>query len=268
VTSGVELRPLEPGDLEWFARLHNDAFADSPVPVALDASTLAYYLDETDVRPELSRVAYVDGEPAAFCLGAVRDERASIRGEGTGRAYRRRGLGAAVLAATVEALREIGAREIGLEVVGTNAPAVALYERHGFARVRRLLGWTLARPSGRGRRRDADTERAVELLAAWGWRDAPWQLQPETLLHLPAHQADGAVLLGKSRGGRFSLYALAVDPARRREGLGRAALAALPSAAIAVPALVPEEWDDARAFLAGLGAEQDEHWQWEMRLGL
>jgi hypothetical protein len=35
-----------------------------------------------------------------------------------------------------------------------------------------------------------------------------------------------------------------------------------------VPALVPEEWDDARAFLAGLGAEQDEHWQWEMRLGL
>ncbi len=45
--------------------------------------SLEIYLDETDVDPALSRVACVDGQPASFCLGALRGDRASIRGEGT-----------------------------------------------------------------------------------------------------------------------------------------------------------------------------------------
>ena len=83
----VEVRPLRSDDVDWLADLHNAAFADYAVPAVLDSSALGFYLDETSVDPALSRVAFVDGEPASFCLGAVRDARASIRGEGTAPAF-------------------------------------------------------------------------------------------------------------------------------------------------------------------------------------
>ena len=60
---------------------------------------------------------------------------------------------------------------------------------------------------------------AIDRLTRWGWRDPPWQLEAESLAHIPAQHLDGrAVLLGKRRGDHFWLYALAVDPERRRRG--------------------------------------------------
>jgi len=79
----AQLRPLEPGDESWLADLHNRAFSDYALPARLDASALATYMAETGVRHDLSFAAFVDGHPASFCLGALREDRASVRGEGT-----------------------------------------------------------------------------------------------------------------------------------------------------------------------------------------
>ncbi len=272
----TDVRPLRSDDVDWLADLHNVAFADYAVPAVLDSSALSFYLDETSVDPSLSRVAFVDGVPASFCLGAVRDARASIRGEGTAPAFRRSGLGGRVLEETLDALRSAGAAEVSLEVLDGNDAAIRLYKRSGFEQRRRLLGYSMQRPARRGLRSrvsgklaEADTEIALSRLVAWGWNEPPWQLEPASLAHLPAFEIGGeAVALGKRRGDRFWLYALAVAPQRRRRGLARRVCSMLPSPWIGVPALVPEEWWEAGATLRGLGAMTERHWQWEMRRAL
>jgi ribosomal protein S18 acetylase RimI-like enzyme len=272
----IDVRPLRSDDVDWLADLHNAAFADYAVPAVLDASALGFYLDETGVDPSLSRVAFVDGVPASFCLGAVRDSRASVRGEGTAPAFRRSGLGRRVLEETLEALSGAGAVEVSLEVLDGNDAAIRLYKRSGFEQRRRLLGYSMQRPARRGLRSrvsgklaDADTEIALSRLAGWGWSDPPWQLEPASLAHLPAYEIAGeAVAFGKRRGDRFWLYALAVAPERRRRGLARRICSMLPAPWIGVPALVPEEWWEAGATLRGLGAMTEGHWQWEMRRAL
>jgi ribosomal protein S18 acetylase RimI-like enzyme len=268
----VEVRELGRKDIPWLADLHNQAFADYPVGAHLDATALGSYLTETGVEPRLSRVAFVDGRPASFCLGAVRGEAASIRGEGTIPRYRRMGLGVRVLEATMDALREAGGRWVGLEVLTGNTPALELYLRCGFEMRRQLLGYTLSRPP-RSRASpelaDVETPVAVARLVEWGWPDPPWQLHPLTLEHVPAMVLDDrAVLLGKRRGERFWLYAISVRPDHRRRGLATSALAALPSPWIAVPALLPEEWHPAHEFLRAAGASPERYTQYEMSRAL
>jgi GNAT superfamily N-acetyltransferase len=215
----------------------------------------------------------VDDEPASFCLGAVRGERGSIRGEGTRPDHRRSGLGRLVLDATVEALAGAGATTVGLEVLSGNDAALELYRRSGFRQLRRLVGFVVKRSDRpplrerlmRGPLTAVDADHAVRLLTAWGWPDAPWQLQPESLAEIPAQLlAERALLFGKRRGDQFWLYAILVDPAHRREGMATRAVIALDAAWVGVPALVPEEWEQARALFTSMGGSVEPHTQWEM----
>jgi ribosomal protein S18 acetylase RimI-like enzyme len=269
LTVAVEVRPLRSEDVDLLAALHNDAFSDYVVPAVLDTTALSFYLDETGVDPALSRIAFVDGRPASFCLGAVRGRSASVRGEGTAIEFRRRGLGARVLEEVLAALRAAGSREAGLEVLSTNDPAIALYSRYGFTVRRRLHGWSFRTPPRRRGTRSpvepVDTDQALVRLVAWGWKDAPWQLQPETLVHLPAYAlGDSAVAVGKLRGRRFWLYALGVDPDRRRRGLGAELLRGLPGARVGIPALIPDDWAGTAEFLGAVGGVRERHVQYEM----
>jgi ribosomal protein S18 acetylase RimI-like enzyme len=268
----LALRPLRSGDVGWLAELHNSAFAAYPVPASLTAAELGAYLEATDVRLDLSCAAFLGDAPVSFCLGALRGGRGSIRGEGTEPGHRRRGLGAQVLERTLADLTAAGAGPVTLEALTVNNAAIRLYERHGFERRRRLLGFSLARPQGRrwrsllgSRLQPLPSRLAVELAVAWGWDDAPWQLDPESLMHVPAWSLDRrVVVLGHRRRDRFWLYGIATDPAHRGRGLARSALASLGVAWLGVPALVPEEWSDGIAFLRALGADSDAHAQYEM----
>ena len=60
---------------------------------------------------------------------------------------RRAGLGTALLARFVEEAERLGAEQVFLEVRVSNAAAIALYEREGFARVARRAGYY---PAGAG----------------------------------------------------------------------------------------------------------------------
>jgi [ribosomal protein S18]-alanine N-acetyltransferase len=274
VAGRVDLRPLATDDAALVAALHNEAFSDYAIPAVLDESSLAFYMDETDVRPQLSHLAMVDGVPAAFCLGAVRGRQGSIRGEGTAPRFRRRGLGRQVLELTLKAIAAAGARRVVLEVLTPNSGAIALYEEAGFRSRRRLEGWSFRRPEGRlrGRRnpvREVNPEWAVGRLEAWGYVGAPWQMQPQSLLHVPAYALDErAVAFGKQRGRRMWLYSFAVDPGQRRRGAGRELMRGLPAPRLGIPSLMPEDWRDGVAFLEALGAIRERHTQYEMVLDL
>ncbi len=55
--------------------------------------------------------------------------------------YRRRGVGEALVSALAEALKEQGNESLALEVRASNVPAIALYEKLGFAQVGRRPGY-------------------------------------------------------------------------------------------------------------------------------
>ena len=78
-----------------------------------------------------------DGGVAGYLvLSTVLDEGA-IDNVAVAPAYRRRGIGDALVADALARGRALGLAFITLEVRASNAPAIALYERHGFRQVGR-----------------------------------------------------------------------------------------------------------------------------------
>jgi len=60
-------------------------------------------------------------------------------------AWQRRGHGTALLGEAMRIARELGARQMFLEVRPSNLPGQALYERHGFRRIAQRRGYYPAR---------------------------------------------------------------------------------------------------------------------------
>ena len=87
-------------------------------------------------------------------------------------------------------------------------------------------------------------------------------------MHLPAYAlGDDTVAVTKVRGRKLWLYALAVDPAVRRQGRATALIRALPATRISVRALMPEDWEDGSALLRALAGHPEALTQWEMNIG-
>ena len=100
---------------------------------------------------EGSRLAYVDGAPAAFALAYTlpipgSDARWGLISIGVGERFRRRGLADALLARTIEALRRPGIDEITMSGWLPAEGCEALAARHGFHVARHF--WLMERPLG------------------------------------------------------------------------------------------------------------------------
>jgi RimJ/RimL family protein N-acetyltransferase len=81
-------------------------------------------------------VAEIHGELGGFamCRRHPRPQRDTILqlDLGVDTAYRRRGVGSALVRHTIDWARETGIHRIQLSVVAENGPAVSLYKKHGF----------------------------------------------------------------------------------------------------------------------------------------
>ncbi|WP_460833528.1 GNAT family N-acetyltransferase [Nocardioides hungaricus] len=99
--------------------------------------------EEYDERGDVVTVRIGD---RASGVAAYADDWIGFRSIEVAPAYRRRGLGLAVMAALLEWGAERGATTAYLQVLGDNAPAIALYEQLGFTTHHAYR--YLARPSG------------------------------------------------------------------------------------------------------------------------
>src|SRR5678816_1754646 len=104
----------------------------------LDLPALTTRNADLDVDVGASPVADVDGDPAAFALLALRGDEGWIGGMGVVPEARRRGLGSAVMEAAADEARSRGVRDLRLEVIDRNGPAVQLYRQLGYEHVRDL----------------------------------------------------------------------------------------------------------------------------------
>ncbi len=215
----------------------NDAFSDYEVPMRLTDAQFSQMMKQRSMDPELSGVAMVDGEVAAFWLMGRRSDRVYLIVSGTRPAYRRRGMSKRVADHVFRLVRTNQAASITSEVITGNERALALYRGLGFTITREFDCYTV-NPSG-----FVPPDVAVEPVdwheirtLAPGFCDHPpsWQNENEAIDALGPAARCIAVLIGGRPAG-FAVFVpetrtlcqLAVTPGHRREGLGTALLAAV-----------------------------------------
>ncbi|AEI66051.1 GNAT family N-acetyltransferase [Corallococcus macrosporus] len=226
-----------------FARAFEGYFVPVPdAPALFDARVRGEH-----ISLEESRVARVDGEPVGLVLMARRGRESRVAGMGVVPAWRNRKLGGAMLRPLLDEARARGDARVVLEVIEQNAPAVALYERLGFQRVRRLVGFM-------GTPEPLDEAPALEEVAPWAcarWlpEGLPWQLAPATVMGLasPARAfrlGPAVAVVADVAPPTLVLRSISVEPSVRGQGVGRKLLRALaarwPGKPLAVSAIVPE----------------------------
>jgi len=191
----VRLVPADSLDLDALLDLFNAAYADYAVPLQLDRAGLEFTLAISDVDLGASRIAYADGKPAAFAFLAVRGGEGWIGGMGTVAARRRQGLGEAALVDVLTSARTAGLESVRLEVIEGNTPAIRLYEKLGFERIRRLGVWLLEdAPPRVTKAQEADADDAHAWIVSARTEPEPWQRADESLVHMRARGLRPAAL--------------------------------------------------------------------------
>ncbi len=122
----VTVRAATAADLDAIVAIERASFAD---PWSRDA--FAEALLGRHVRFELACAP--DGATAGYVVAWFVADEGEIANLAVAPAFRRAGVGAALLDGTLAAARAIGARTFHLEVRESNAAARALYARFGFA---------------------------------------------------------------------------------------------------------------------------------------
>jgi mycothiol synthase len=135
---GITVRPFRPGDERTFYELHQETFEDHWEHTEPDPydEWEHWMLQPPMFDPELWFVAEEDGEPAAIEINHPRPEMPGVGWVGilgVRRAWRRRGLGRALLLQAFEEFRARGFREVGLGVDAASLTgATRLYESVGM----------------------------------------------------------------------------------------------------------------------------------------
>ena len=153
----------------------------------------------------------------------------------------------------LEEARSRGLREVWLEVLFPNEPAIRLYEKLDFERVRVLEVWTLDGADFRGEgARAVPVEQAQARIRREQREREPWQRADESIAHLEdveALESDRGALLFRRTGERVSLLqAVAED-----EDAARDLLLALPPEATSLQWLNGPAGDPFNAGIESLG---------------
>ncbi|MBA3372379.1 MAG: GNAT family N-acetyltransferase [Actinomycetota bacterium] len=147
--AGISIRPWSPDDDETTRIAHNLAFAGHWGTTSVEAQAWRHsYTGAGHFRPDLSLLAYDGEQLAGYCLGSHYLQDTACKGYsegwidrlGTLPAFRRRGVGTALLGAALGAIADAGLDVASLMVdTGNASGALALYERLGFTPVERIV---------------------------------------------------------------------------------------------------------------------------------
>ncbi len=233
------VRPASAFSLDALAEVFTRAFEGYFYAATVTAAMLAQRIRAEQIDLQRSVVLEQGGQPAGIALLALRGDLAWCGGFGVAAPWRGQGLAHRLAEAMLGQAREAGARELSLEVLTRNAPAIATYLRAGMQPRRdlRVLEWRRPDPP------PADAAPGVALaevpartlLAAFG------ELHPVP----PAWQRDLPALL--VRGG---LRGLAVLEGQRPRAY--VLFSATPEGRYQVADLAAQQPEQARALLAEL----------------
>jgi mycothiol synthase len=143
---GVEVRPVEPEHLRLIWEASNEAFRDHWGYIPDPWEAFQQMIDDPDFDPSLWRVAWQGDQIAGMVLSFINKDENEMFGRKRGytenicvrRPWRRQGLAKALIAYSLEALKERGMSDAGLGVDAENiSGALHLYQHMGYQVVKR-----------------------------------------------------------------------------------------------------------------------------------
>jgi GNAT superfamily N-acetyltransferase len=272
----MNLKPASDYPTTDLLQLMNLSFEDYLVPIHLDSSQFLNMLRKDTVDIASSRVLLVDGQSAGIALLARRGWVSRLAAMGITKDLRGKKGGAWFMDKLIHEARERKDREMVLEVIEQNEPAVRLYRNCGFDAVRRLIGLIHqdAKQDAKNSLQEIDLREMGKLILRHGLPDLPWQLSGETIaLMNPPTRAykQGQTYIAISNPGteHIVIWSLLVEPSARGKGLGvdmlKDVMAHYPGKTWHVPAVWPEELG---IIFERAGFEREKLSQWQMKLSL
>jgi len=132
----VVIRPAKLFDIPEIVRIERQSFREE-----YPRGVFLVFLEN---NPDTFLVAEYSGKIIGYVMGYLRpDLEGHIMSIAVDPAYRGNGVGSALLEEVIERLIKKGARYIGLEVRVSNEGAIKLYERFGFRKIKRIVGYYL-----------------------------------------------------------------------------------------------------------------------------
>lgn len=181
------------------------------MPIALDADSFRFLARSFDYDLDASRVVRVANESVGLVMVARRGENGWIGGVAVVPKLRGTGLGRLLMEAAAAEARARDVKQLWLEVLVQNTPAIGLYEQLGYGRVRELEVWAL---DGFEEQRHEGTSVATRAATGRVGERLPWQRADETVANMDDAQAlvtDSGTLIYRATGETASLLQVAAD---------------------------------------------------------
>jgi ribosomal protein S18 acetylase RimI-like enzyme len=274
--SSFSLKPVLSFSIPETAALLTRGFEGYLVPIQIDDFALQTMIRRDGVDLAESRLLLKDNEPVGIALIARRGWSSRLAAMGILAGARNTGAGSWMMEKLLSEARARGDKEMALEVIEQNAPAVHLYQKFGFETVQRLLGYKIENPQmmSDDSLEEIDIREMGRLVSLYGLCDLPWQISGETIaLHTPPARAyklgDAYLMLTNPEAAHVVIWSVLVKPDARGAGQGRrvmrAAFSRFPNKTWHVPALCPEQ---AGGLFEKIGMVRDELSQFQMALKL
>jgi len=257
-------------------RFLNQGFEAYFVPIQIDTAAFLTMLRKDGIDLTASRVLIAEEHPCGIALIARRGWTSRLAAMGIARERRSKGAGSWFMEQLVEEAFQRGDREMSLEVIEKNEPAVKLYQKSGFQTVRRLIGLIRkdAEEKGTDTLQEIDLREMGRLISGHGLSDLPWQLSGESIVQMnpPARaycKGQAYVAISNPDVGHVVIWSLLVEKEGRGNRLGtdmlKSVIANHRGKTWHVPAIFPEEFENV---FVRAGFEKEELSQWQMRLRL
>jgi ribosomal protein S18 acetylase RimI-like enzyme len=141
--SEFEIRRLSACSFDDAVKVWNEGFQGYFVDMTLSLDRYLSRLQREGLSPELSLLAFSEGTPAGFLLNGIRTNPgpkvAWNGGTGVSPQFRGRGVGKALMRATVDLYKELGIQVATLEAISENKSAISLYQQFGYEVVDHLV---------------------------------------------------------------------------------------------------------------------------------
>jgi ribosomal protein S18 acetylase RimI-like enzyme len=269
-------KPASEFSIPQIAELLTRGFEGYFVPINITVPVLLTMMRRDGIDLNETRILHKDGEPIGVALIARRGWTSRLAAMGILSNARNGGAGTWAMEQLIEEARARGDQEMLLEVITQNTAGVKLYEKVGFKKIRKLLGYKLENPQVESgdELQEVDIQEAANMVTAYGLKDLPWQISGISIAHhTPPSRAfclnDAYCVISNPQVEHVSISSVLAPAGLEESGVGvaliRALFARFPNKTWHVSPVYPDEMG---ILFEDLGMQREEISQWQMSLKL
>jgi ribosomal protein S18 acetylase RimI-like enzyme len=252
------------------ADLFNRSFEDYFMPINFTGEQFELFTKRDGINLSLSRVLLNDDQPIGLGLISSRDDVSRLGAMGIVKDWRSRGAGTWLVEQLMDEARGRNEKQMLLEVIVQNEPAVHIYKKFGFKTIRQLFGFVAKEPAGKleGELGACKIDLVIEKAEQFSLPNLPWQADVEALRRVAGssfgYYLNGSyVAITNHENEHIAIRILVSKNAFQggEEHLLNTLFATFPGKTWHVPAVFPEEQ---APIFENVGMTREEISQWQM----